>query len=186
LPRRRNKKIAMILAGVFIVVLFLELLAIFSPAIGGFLAQHRKVEIVALAPPGALDEATVKEVASALGAQYRLVPLNVTETNATRMFYTLIVYENGEPLVVTIVPRTANSTVVTRVVNVLLQHAARLPRNETLLYLGGDQIIPVPRNETQIMALIDALYRQLAAHPPIAGGHGTATGGNTANTTSQG
>jgi len=176
LPRRRNKKIAMVLAGVFIVVLFLELLAIFSPAIGGFLAQHRRVEIVALAPPGALDEATVREVASALGAQYRVVTLDVPATNATTMFYTLIVYEDGEPLVVTVVPRSANATLVANVVSNLLQHAAQLPRNETLLYLGGNELIPVPRNETQIMAFIEALYQQLAAHPPIAG-NATAAGG---------
>ena len=182
MPRRRNKKIAIVLAGVFVFILFLELLAIFSPALTGILAQHRSVELKALAPPGTVTRAELEEVAKALGARkYQLVPLNVTANNATRMFYTLVVYVDGEPLVATIVPRTANATVVARVVDVLLREAQRLPSNESVLYLGGNRVIPIPRNETHIMALVEALYRQLASHPPIpaAAGHGAAAGNST-------
>jgi hypothetical protein len=180
LPRRRNKKIAMVLAAVFIAVLFMELLAIFSPAISGMVRGGGSVEVVALAPPGGVDEETLKQVAEAIGAKgYRVESLQgVPLTNATRMFYALVVYENGQPVVVTFVPETANATLVARVLETLLQHTAMLRSNETILYLGGRQILRIPRNETGIITLIGNIYQQLAQHPPIpahAAGNATAS-----------
>ena len=169
MPRRRNKKIAMVLAAVFVVILFLELLAIFSPAIGGLVASHRDIEIVALAPPGGVDKTFLKTLAENVGAKkYRLQVLdNIPATNATKMFYALIIYEKGQPVAVTLVPGEANATAVTRVVEALMNIAQRLPSNETVLYLGGNQLLRIPRNETNIMSLIENIYKQLAQHPPI-------------------
>ena len=169
MPRRRNKKIAMALAAVFVVILFLELMAIFSPAFNGYLASHRDVEIVALAPPGSVDQALIKTLAENVGAKkYKLQILdNIPATNATKMFYALIIYEKGQPVAVTLVPGTANATAVTRVVEALMNIAQRLPSNETVLYLGGNQLLRIPRNETNILTLIENIYKQLARHPPI-------------------
>lgn len=178
MARRRKGKLAVALAAGFVLILLLEVIAMFAPALSG-LFGHSRLELEVLAPRGA--EARFQELGEAaakrLGAGFRLTVVNATAPRGDG-FAAAVLYVNGEPVVAAIVPPSVNSTVLAETLSYMLRVAeARLPGNETLLYIGGDKFYRLPRDAARVKQILAEMLQQIAALHAAAGA-GNATAAN--------
>lgn len=184
MARRRRGKLAVILAAGFILILFLEVMAMFAPALSG-LVGRRSLELEVLAPRGlaARLQALGEEAARRLGAGFRLTVVNASVPGGDG-FGAVILYVNGEPLVAAIVPSNVNSTVLAGTLAYMLRVAeARLPGNETLLYIGGQNFYRLPRDPARVKQILVEMLQQIAAlHAAAGAGNATATNTSAAET----
>ncbi|RUM47413.1 MAG: hypothetical protein DSY37_02560 [Hyperthermus sp.] len=173
--RSRRRSVAIIMASGFIALLFLEILAIFSPALSGLLGRGGKEHYVLyLYAPRDLSsnaDSVGRALADSMSASYVVHPVNVTGVPAIA----LVVKGDKGPLVLTLIPPISNSSMVSEVksyVTDLVRFAhSRLMDNETLLYIGGTPY-RLPRNMSYVEDLAKLILSRMAANmsPPGAGG----------------
>ncbi|HIQ24077.1 MAG TPA: hypothetical protein EYH50_03415 [Pyrodictium delaneyi] len=159
--RQRSKIVALALAGFFIVLLFLEVVAIFSPAlIGIFQGKAYSYSVVVFAPPSMEQRAVqvAKDVASRLGVEnYRIEPV---EANITSGLMSIVLFVNDEPVLVLFTSSTQGvGEVVYQIATQLLPH---VPDNATLLYAGSAGSFLLPKN----MTLVEEFVRDIIASQP--------------------
>ncbi len=175
----------MVLVAGFVLILFLEVIAMFAPALSG-LVRHRSLELEVLAPRGAAArfQALGEAAAKRLGAVFRLTVVNASAPRGDG-FAAAILYVNGEPLVAAIVPSSVNSTVLAGTLAYMLRVAeTKLPGNETLLYIGGQNFYRLPRDPVKVRQTLIELVQQIAAlHAAARAGNATATNTSTTATT---
>ncbi len=189
MARRRKGKLAVILAAGFILILFLEVMAMFAPALSGLIGHGGHVELEVLAPRGLAErlQALGEEAARRLGAGFRLTVVNASAPGGDG-FGAVILYVNGEPLVAAIVPSNVNSTVLAETLAYMLRVAeTRLPGNETLLYIGGQNFYRLPRDPARVKQILVEMLQQIAAlHAAAGAGNATATNTSATETPSTG
>ncbi|BES82671.1 hypothetical protein [Pyrodictium abyssi] len=171
--RQRSKIVALALAGFFIVLLFLEVVAIFSPALMGiFRGKTHSYSVVVFAPPSMEQQAAqvAKDVASRLGVEnYRVEPV---ETNTTSGLMSIVLFDNNEPVLVLFTSSTQG--VGETVYQIATQLLPRVPSNATLLYAGSAGSFLLPKNTTLVEEFVKDV---ISSQPP----HGsTPTETNTA------
>ena len=167
--------IAYLVAAGFILLLLMELLAIFSPAIRGRGGPGFRLTVYTPAAYRAQAEEIAKAVAEALGDGYRVELLG----NSSIAALALVVGDRkGEPLLVVFtVPQLAeNRTQLSEYARLLAgfaeRVAAQLPSNVTMVYFGANQSIYVPRNVTAVDNVIRSLFQHAEQAARQRGGHG--------------
>ena len=182
MPRRgRRKSIAIIMAAGFVALLVMELLAIFSPAFRGSLAQKaeaRGLQFKVYTPVTSVGdaEAMARALSRFAGVEASVERVNVSlPSNLSAVV--VAVYKDGDPLLVALLRPTRNETALqqlaTSLLDVALQAEKDLPSNETLLYFAG-QFYRIKRSPEAVQNFVHDVYAQLAA---AHGGAGNATGG---------
>lgn len=160
--RQRSRIVALALAGFFIVLLFLEVVAIFSPALMGMLrGKAHSYSVVVFASPGMEQQAAqvAKDVASRLGVEnYRVEPV---EANTTSGLMSIVLFDNNEPVLVLFTSTTQG--VGEAVYRIATQLLPRVPGNATLLYAGNAGSFLLPKNTTLVEEFIKDV---IASQPP--------------------
>lgn len=158
--RQRRKAIAITMAGLFIVILFLELVAIFSPALLGiFQGNAHHYSVVVFAPPGMEQQAmqVAKDVAERLGVrEYRVEPVG---TNTTSKLMSIVLFDKDEPVLVLFTNGVEGVGEV--VYQIASQMLPRVPSNATLLYAGSAGAFLLPKNAT----LVEDFVKSVIASP---------------------
>ena len=180
MPRMRKKIAAYAMAGLFIVILIMELLAIFSPAFAGRRANGYDVLVVA---PGAYSqeaEKIARAVADALRGGYGVRTLD----NINASVVAIVVYHGQRPvLLLFATPELASSkeldNYASAVARYVHQVEPQLGGNATLVVLGPNQTFTVPSNTTIVSRVILQVFA-LASLP--ANATATASGTNSTST----
>ncbi len=160
--RRRGKTVAIVMAGLFIVILLLEMVAIFAPAILGYERTHRDIKLVFYVPRERLQslETLAPEVAKRVGARSYTVKALDTG-NASVM--AIVAYVRGEPVAVLMAPGGVGAESLAATLSKLIEYGMGLPSNETAFYLGGDKVYRIQRNTTYIVTLLQQFFTRIAA-----------------------
>lgn len=163
--RRTRSRLAKIVFAMIIIVLMLAgILAVLSPVLREWLGvKEYRVEVYAASECAGLAEHVAKLLGESIDASYEVKQLKMSSNHT---LVGVIVYKNEEPLLVTFVNASASDNSIKMTGStlrmILSQVQAALRPNETILYLGSNQFLVLPRN---ITAIVDFVETMLTGQP---------------------
>ncbi|KSW10789.1 hypothetical protein CF15_08420 [Pyrodictium occultum] len=173
---------AALLAGVFIVVLTLELIAMFSPALLGLVGSRRhRYSVTVYAPAGMEQQAALlaRQVAARLGVKdYRVEPV---AANSSSGLMSVVLYDKGEPVLVLFTSSVEGiSSLVYQLASQLLPRVEQNAtlRNATLLYAGSAGIFLLPKNATFVDQFVRSIISSHASTESSTSSNTTSTAAN--------